>query len=286
VTDALRYEKDAVQYAAAIDSMLIALFSLGAGPHVSVTASGFGSREEAYGFNYDVVYSNDGDHPHLEPVMGGGISSITHSPSDALNVNDLTVSGPYVGADELFHIVITHTGGAAGVCDYFDWWTDASPAKTSVQMVAATPSALSGGISVEFASCEDHSSNSSWTFVAVAAPAEAPASVSITSNTVRDGSPAFGDIPYTADVAYKRESSGFVDAYKTPLTYRIEDQSVEVFELATKNPSSISQALLSYAFAITYNGATVITGCVNWDSFDYEIEAQLGLIGLKLRLAS
>jgi len=277
VAEELRYEKDAAQYATSIDNVLISLFTLSAGPHVDVTVSGTGSREESYGYTYHVAYLNDGNHPHLEPVMGGGISSISYSPSDANNVDDLTVSGTYTGADERYHIVITHTGGLPNACDYFDWWTDVSPTKTSVQMVAGTPSVLSNGISVEFGDCEGHSANSSWTFVAVSTSADAPASVSITSSTVRDGASTFGDIPYTADVKYKRESSGFVEAYKTPLTYRIEDQSVEVFELSTKDPASIPLADMTYAFAVTYGGATVVTSCVSWDAFDYEIEAVLSL---------
>jgi hypothetical protein len=170
------------------------------------------------------------------------------------------------------------TGGTSGVCDHFDWWSDASgvpPSKTSEQIVAGVPIALSNGLYVEFTNCEGHSANSSWSFVAVSTSAEAPSAVSITSTTVRDGSVSFGDIPYAAAVAYKRESNGFVEAYRTPLTYRIEEQSVEIFELTTKNPSP--QSDLDFAFTITMNGVTTVTDCVSWNSYDNELEDMLSL---------
>ena len=248
---------------------------------VTVTRSGFGSKEENYGYTYSVTFGTGswvgvGKMPSLSVAVNGSIATPKFVPGNGTepkdNLNDMTAFGPFIGGlDYLYTVEIVGESP-----DQFIWYETKANSRTRAQamqskfntIVKNTNYTLSKNVSIQFASSLGHQNASKWVFAAIHVENAVQPQASISCRVVRDSMPVVNEIALSQ--GYSGESYSVSTAYLAVPTVAVADQSVPSISWVTANSVA---PYTSYSYTIKVNNVT--TSCVSWDAFDTEIESQL-----------
>jgi len=269
---------------------------------VAVTRTGTGGNNEQFGYQYAVAARHATTNQvhkmsDISVLTDGQVSAPTYVYANSTfyerSKNDLVISGTYTGTyDVTFTIKITKVNAKWRnvTADMFQWKvTTYTPTPTTTafgnerNVTLGVPMLLKDGVYVTFGHRLGSTLNDQWVFSAVRMQNKTlPSGATITSRIESSG------LEQTRKVTLNRglvsSHVGGLVAYRVPPLFAVQDQTVEVYKITTKNTIgaaslsfrlSVNRTLFGYFDNTTLDSQPQGDRCVDWNAEDFEVEAML-----------